>query len=167
MATVATRSVSPVRMLGRAPRRRLLRLQADERLVDLVRAGDDRAFDALVGRYHKQLLSFCRHMTGSPEDAEDVLQEVFAGAYSAMCADDRRIHVRPWLYRIARNACLKHLRSARAQKAPPVDGLQPLDGYDDIHLARARTTEDEVALREDVRLLVDDMLELPESQRTA
>ena len=49
-------------------------------------------------------------MLGSTEDAEDVLQEVFAAAYNAMLADDRPINARPWLYRIARNRCLNHLR---------------------------------------------------------
>ena len=49
-------------------------------------------------------------MLGSQEDAEDVLQEVFAASFNAICADDRPINARPWLYRIARNRCLNHLR---------------------------------------------------------
>src|SRR3712207_7429091 len=44
----------------------------------------------------------------SREDAEDVLQEVFAAAFNAMIADERPINVRPWLYRIARNRSLNH-----------------------------------------------------------
>ncbi len=50
-------------------------------------------------------------MLGSKEDAEDVLQEVFAAAFNAVLADEREINVRPWLYRIARNRSLNHLRS--------------------------------------------------------
>ena len=83
---------------GRSP---LLRLQSDERLVALVRRGNQPAFEALVARYQARLLAFCRHMLSSKEDAEDVLQEVFAAAFNAMLADDRPINVRPWLYRIA------------------------------------------------------------------
>ena len=49
-------------------------------------------------------------MVSSREDAEDVLQEVFAASYNAMLADERPINARPWLYRIARNRCLNHLR---------------------------------------------------------
>ncbi|HEV3229850.1 MAG TPA: sigma factor, partial [Solirubrobacteraceae bacterium] len=56
----------------------LLRLQSDERLVALVRRGHHSAFEALVARYQARLLAFCRHMLSSREDAEDVLQEVFA-----------------------------------------------------------------------------------------
>src|SRR5262245_47585284 len=88
----------------------LLRLQSDERLVSLTRRGNPAAYEALVGRYQARLLAFCRHMLGSREDAEDVLQEVFAAAFNAMLADDRPINVRPWLYRIARNRSLNHLR---------------------------------------------------------
>ena len=76
----------------------------------LIRRGHHGAFEALVQRYQPRLLAFCRHMLGSREDAEDVLQEVFAAAFNAICADDRPINARPWLYRIARNRCLNHLR---------------------------------------------------------
>src|SRR5438874_1811267 len=67
----------------------LLRLAPDERLVTLTRRGNQGAFEALVSRYQSRLQAFCRHMLGSKEDAEDVLQEVFAAAFNAMHADDR------------------------------------------------------------------------------
>src|SRR3982074_948804 len=96
---------------GRSP---LLRLQSDDRLIAYVRRGNNSAFEALVNRYEARLLSFCRHLLGSREDAEDVLQEVFAAAFNAILADDRAINVRPWLYRIARNRSLNHLRRIQA-----------------------------------------------------
>ncbi|HEV7462210.1 MAG TPA: sigma factor, partial [Solirubrobacteraceae bacterium] len=65
----------------------MLRLQSDERLVALIRRGNHGAFEALVSRYQSRLHAFCRHMLGSREDAEDVLQEVFAAAFNAMQAD--------------------------------------------------------------------------------
>src|SRR5918999_5325224 len=68
---------------GRSP---LLRLQSDERLIALVRRGNHHAFEALVARYQARLLAFCRHMLSSKEDAEDVLQEVFAAAFNAILA---------------------------------------------------------------------------------
>src|ERR1700690_1300485 len=92
----------------------LLRLQSDERLLTLTRRGQHAAFEALCARYQTRLLSFCRHMLGSREDAEDVLQEVFAAAFNAVLADEREINVRPWLYRIARNRSLNHLRRTAA-----------------------------------------------------
>ncbi len=135
-----------------------LRLQGDERLVALTRRGNQSAYEVLVARYQARLLGFCRHMLGSKEDAEDVLQEVFAAAFNAMVADDRPINVRPWLYRIARNRSLNHLRK---QTAIGVDSM-------DIHLARnGASTADEVHSREEFRQLVGDVQELPETQRTA
>jgi RNA polymerase sigma factor (sigma-70 family) len=97
-------------------------------------------------------------MLASKEDAEDVTQESFAAAYSAMMADERAINVKPWLYRIARNRSLNHLRR---QTAIGVDDF-------DHHVAnQGRTTEDEVSQREDLRQLMTDVRDLPESQRTA
>jgi RNA polymerase sigma factor (sigma-70 family) len=136
----------------------LLRLQSDERLITLVRRGNHAAFEALVGRYQSRLLAFCRHMLGSREDAEDVLQEVFAAAFNAMLADERPINVRPWLYRIARNRSLNHLRR---QQAIGVDSM-------DVHLSEGGlTTADKVHRREDFRALIGDIQELPETQKTA
>ena len=135
-----------------------LRLQSDEKLVTLTRRGNQSAYEALVGRYHARILGFTRHMLASKEDAEDVTQESFAAAYSAMMADERAINVKPWLYRIARNRSLNHMRR---QSAIGVDDF-------DHHVANhGRTTEDEVSQREDLRQLMTDVRDLPESQRTA
>jgi RNA polymerase sigma factor (sigma-70 family) len=140
---------------GRSP---LLRLQGDERLVALTRRGNQAAFEALVQRYESRLLAFCRHMLGSREDAEDVLQEVFAAAYNAMLADQRPINARPWLYRIARNRCLNHLRR-------PVPVGQ--DSMDIFERDGGQTTSDTVHKREEFRQIVADVQDLPETQRTA
>src|SRR5438105_4366871 len=140
---------------GRSP---LLRLQSDERLIAYVRRGNNAAFEVLVARYQSRLLTFCRHLLGSREDAEDVLQEVMAAAFNAMLADERPINVRPWLYRIARNRCLNHLRRIQAVG---VDSM-------DVHLSDyGASTADKVHDREEFRLLVGDIHELPETQKTA
>ena len=140
---------------GRSP---LLRLQSDERLIALIRRGNHHAFEALVARYQSRLLAFCRHMLSSREDAEDVLQEVFAAAFNAMLADEREINVRPWLYRIARNRSLNHLRRTQAV------GMDSMD----VHLSEGGlTTADKVHKREEFRLLIADVQDLPETQRTA
>ena len=140
---------------GRSP---LLRLQSDEKLIALIRRGNHHAFEALMSRYQSRLLAFCRHMLSSKEDAEDVLQEVFAAAFNAIQADNRALNVRPWLYRIARNRSLNHLRR-----------VQPI-GVDsmDVHFAEGgQTTADKVHRREEFRLLLVDVQHLPETQRTA
>ena len=140
---------------GRSP---LLRLQSDERLIVLVRRGNTAAFEVLVGRYESRLLAFCRHLLGSREDAEDVLQEVMTAAFGAIVADERPINVRPWLYRIARNRSLNHLRRTQAI------GVDSMDHHLSDHGA---STADKVHDREEFRSLVGDIQELPETQRTA
>jgi len=136
----------------------LLRLQSDERLIALTRRGQHAAFEVLCARYQTRLLSFCRHMLASREDAEDVLQEVFAAAFNAVLADEREINVRPWLYRIARNRSLNHLRRA---SAIGVDSM-------DVHYAeQGISTGDKVMRRESFRELIEDVHHLPETQRTA
>jgi RNA polymerase sigma factor (sigma-70 family) len=143
---------------GTHARSPLLRLQSDERLIALIRRGNHHAFEALVARYQSRLLAFCRHMLSSREDAEDVLQEVFAASYNAILADERTINVRPWLYRIARNRSLNHLRKAQAIG---VDSM-------DVHLSEhGLTTADKVHKREEFRQLMTDVGDLPETQRTA
>ena len=144
--------------VGLHGRSALLRLQSDERLISLLRRGNTTAFEVLVGRYESRLMAFCRHLLGSREDAEDVLQEVMTAAFNAILADDRPINVRPWLYRIARNRSLNHLRRAQAI------GVDSMDHHLSEHGA---TTADKVHEREEFRMLVGDIHELPETQKTA
>src|SRR5262245_27370378 len=143
-------------LLGR--RSPLLRLQSDEKLVALIREGHDRAFEVLFDRYQARLLTFCRHLLHSAPDAEDVLQEVFVAAHTAMIADERPISARPWLYRIARNRCLNYLRR------PVPEGQDSMDVHPHEH---GTTTLEQVQQREELREIVADMKELPETQRTA
>ena len=141
-----------------ARRSPVLKLQGDEKLVALIREGHARAFEALIDRYQSRLLAFCQHMLGSREDAEDVLQEVFIAAHKAMLADTRHINARPWLYRIARNRCLNHLRR------PVPDGVDSMDVHPHENGA---TTFERVENREEFRRLLADVKHLPETQRTA
>jgi len=142
-------------MRGPSP---FLKLQSDEKLVQLTRRGNQAAYEALVARYDARLLGFTRHMLGSREDAEDVVQETFAAAFNAMVADDRPINVKPWLYRIARNRSLNHLRRNTAIA---------VDSFDHHVAEHGQTTADKVHKREDFRQLMADVQDLPETQRTA
>ena len=124
----------------------------------MARAGNPGAFEAIVDRYQGRLLGFCRQMLGSTEDAEDVLQEVFVNAYRAMLADEREINLRPWLYRIARNRSLNHLRK------PTADAHESMDMVPEVEAA---STAEKVHNREEFRQLLTDVGKLPETQRSA
>jgi RNA polymerase sigma factor (sigma-70 family) len=155
-ASTLTPASARTGILGR--RSPLLKLQGDERLVALIRSGNEHAFEVLFDRYHSRLLAFCRHMLRSTEDAEDVLQEVFVKAHAAMIADERPINVRPWLYRISRNRCLNHLRRPVPEGQDSMDLLVGEGGV---------STAERVQSREEFRALVEDVQDLPETQRTA
>jgi RNA polymerase sigma factor (sigma-70 family) len=149
-----------IRVLGDArPRRgvpaRLLRLASDERLVEYIRAGSEPAFEALFDRHHRGVLGFCRHMLGSVEEAEDAVQHTFLAAYRQLVGSDKQVHLRPWLYTIARNRCLTALRT-RGRQAMGELADPPTE-----HLAA------EVERRHELRDLLRDVAGLPEDQRAA
>jgi RNA polymerase sigma factor (sigma-70 family) len=132
-----------------------LRFASDERLVRLVRDGNRAAFEAIYDRHSASLLSFCVYMLGSHHDAEDAVQATFSSAHRALLRDDRELTLRPWLFVIARNACLSLIRTRRVWVE--LGGQPALDGDPGRRLE----------VKEEVRHLVDGLLELPEPQRAA
>ena len=137
----------------------LLRVRSDEQLLALFRAGNDEAFSVIHDRYRQRLFAYVRQMLGSGprQDAEDVLQDVFVRAYGALRADERAVHLRAWLYRVAHNRCIDHMR----RPVPPAADVfevsrKPL--HDPIEEAQRRA---------DLAQLVEDVGRLPDQQRSA
>jgi RNA polymerase sigma-70 factor (ECF subfamily) len=85
-------------------------------LLARAQAGDERAFRELVEPDRSALEVHCYRMLGSPQDAEDVVQETLLRAWSALERFEPRASVRTWLYRIATNACLDEIE--RRPKRP-------------------------------------------------
>ena len=137
----------------------LLRLRSDEQLVALFRAGSDEAFGVLHDRYRQRLFAYVRQMLSSHarQDAEDVLQDVFVRAFAALRRDSRTINVKAWLYRVAHNRCIDHLRRPQ----PPAAEI--------FEMSRKPLLDpvDEAQRRDDLRRLVGDVGRLPEQQRSA
>jgi RNA polymerase sigma factor (sigma-70 family) len=137
------------------PSSRLRVPASDERLVKRIRGGDDAAFTTLYERYQPRLLSFCRHMLGSQAEAEDAVQQCFVNAYRDIVRKEKALHVRAWLYRIARNQCLSMLRARRFE--PELDEDR----------ASLRGLSQDVAERAELRELLHDLGGLPADQREA
>jgi RNA polymerase sigma factor (sigma-70 family) len=155
MSTAATDTVQFPLIGFRSP---LLRGASDEKLIALTRRGRDEAFETLVERYRPRLLGFLQHMLRSREDAEDVLQEVYVAALRAIRADDRPIQTKPWLYKIARNRALNHMRRRTDV---------PVESMDTFETSAGRSALEAVAGRERLNEIVGDVHNLPETQRTA
>jgi RNA polymerase sigma factor (sigma-70 family) len=89
----------------------------DTELVTAVRRGDDRAFEVLYQRYHARIAAYVRGMVKDHARAEDVTQEVFFAALRRMRDTERPIAFKPWIYEIARNACIDaYRRTSRADE---------------------------------------------------
>jgi RNA polymerase sigma factor (sigma-70 family) len=133
---------------------RVLAALSDEKLVEHVRRGSEAAFEVIYDRHHRGILSFCRHMLASVDEAEDAVQQTFISAYDSMRSGSRDIKLKAWLYTIARNRCLSILRARRERPAEleevPTAGLS-----------------DQVLQRSDLRELLADLRELPVEQRAA
>jgi RNA polymerase sigma factor (sigma-70 family) len=135
---------------------RLLLTQSDARLAQYARAGHERAFEALVQRYRRQLHGCCRRLLLSDERAEDALQQALLQAWVAL-RDGAEVHdVRPWLYRIVHNVAVNALR---------------VSGYDYCTLSESLSGADAPQADLDRRIAVREALAglaaLPEMQREA
>src|SRR4051812_783311 len=146
-----SRRTTPARLAGSA----VLACQSDDRLVTLVRAGHERAFEAIVDRYRRPLLRRCRRIL--PESrAEDAVQQTFLNAHTSLIESDDAINLKAWLYAIARNVSLNMLRqNGWNHEQIPLD----FDGVrrpDQVFEQRAKLEQ-----------TVSAMSELPERQRSA
>jgi len=129
-------------------------LLSDERLTRRAVGGDERAFAAIFRRYHQPLYRFCLAIVGNPEDAQDALQNTMVKVLRALPGEERRIDLKPWLYRIAHNESIDLLRRRRETSQLDVEQVAP--GYG---------LAEDAATRERLRRLVTDLRELPERQR--
>lgn len=130
---------------------------ADERLGALVAAGDDDAFEILYQRYSAPIHRYLRRRLASEEEVQDVHQQVFLSAYSALRAGVEPVRFKSWLYRIAHNVCVSELRARK----PVAVQLEDQPG-----LASLRD-DAERGSREDLRELIDDLANIPKPQSSA
>jgi RNA polymerase sigma factor (sigma-70 family) len=91
---------------------RLLATQSDERLLVLVRDGHERAFEALVNRYRRPLLNYCRRLPLPEARAEDVLQQALLKTWVALRDGAEVRDIKAWLYRVVHNTAVNAVRDA-------------------------------------------------------
>src|ERR1700704_431127 len=88
---------------------------ADAELVDRYVAGDTAAFDEIMIRYERQIYRVCYRFVDNRDDAMDLAQEVFIKAFEHLTTFRRESSLKTWLYRIAMNHCINHVKKNRQE----------------------------------------------------
>jgi RNA polymerase sigma-70 factor (ECF subfamily) len=136
--------------------------RADElALVDRCRQGDLAAFEEIYRTHAGRLFSVAFRMLGNQADAEDLLQEIFLAAHRKLDSFRGESALGTWLYRMATNLCLDHLRS-RAARTSQMTG--PLDDEPMLLDAGSKGLADRALARMDLERA---LAQLPEGCRAA
>ena len=124
------------------------RVRPDElALVERCRQGDLAAFEELYRTHAGRLYSLAWRMVGNPVDAEDLLQEIFLAAHRKLDSFRGESALSTWLYRLATNLCLDHLRSKATRTSHLTDALDDEPGLAD---ASSRGLADRTLTRMDL-----------------
>ncbi|HET7444606.1 MAG TPA: sigma-70 family RNA polymerase sigma factor [Solirubrobacterales bacterium] len=129
-------------------------LLSDDRLTRRAIDGDQSAFTAIFERYQEPLYRYCLAILGDREDAEDALQSAMLKVLRALPGEERRIELKPWLYRIAHNESVELIRRRR-----------PREELDTELVAGGAGPAEEAGQRQRLRQLLGDLDQLPERQR--
>jgi RNA polymerase sigma factor (sigma-70 family) len=114
----------------------------DHQLVAAVRAGDDRAFECLYERYQRRIAAYIYGMVNDYARAEDIAQDVFMSALRRMRETERPIAFKPWIYEIAKNACIDQFRRSRRAEEVSYDADDGLAAADYGRLVTSGPTPD-------------------------
>lgn len=113
---------------------RMIHVQEDIQLINQVLAGHTNQYEQLMNKYHNEMFSFVFNMVGQYQDTEDLVQDIFFKTYQNLKKyNPDKASFRTWLYRIASNHTLNHVKkaSSRYEVAGEVD-LSLLQDDEDV-----------------------------------
>jgi RNA polymerase sigma-70 factor (ECF subfamily) len=119
----------------------------DHDLVDRARNGDQAAFAQLFEQFHAPILNYLHRMVNDRALAEDLTQDTFIKAYRALPKTRDDLSFKAWLYRIATNTAISHLRRGKIVKWLPIIGDRET-GEEALDRAVTRQTDISRALEE-------------------
>jgi RNA polymerase sigma-70 factor (ECF subfamily) len=135
-----------------------------------VKAGDDSAFEYLIQKYRRAMVSFMFRMAHNSAVAEDLAQEVFLRVYRSRQNYEASAKFTTWLYRIATNLAVNHARDTRHERPENVVSLDEKDEDTGQSLDlpdRSLTVEERMVRRERMSAIRQRVQALPERQRVA
>lgn len=99
--------------------------KTDRELIEEFRNGNQQSFEALIARYEEKAYSLATRFTRNPEDAEEVLQDVFVTVYRKIAGFEGKSSFSSWLYRVTVNAGLMKLRKRKQDRSTPIEDILP------------------------------------------
>ena len=144
--------------------------ESDADIMLRVKAGDQSAFEYLVQKYRRPMLSFMYRMARNAAVAEDLAQEVFLRVYRSRETYEASAKFSTWLYRIATNLAVNHARDTRHERPEVQVSLDEPDEESGATLElpdAALNAEQQIMRRERLRAIRKKIEALPEQQRLA
>lgn len=142
----------------------------DAEVMLRVRAGDESAFDYLVQKYRRPMVSFMYRMAHNAAAAEDLAQEVFLRVYRSRASYEASAKFTTWLYRIATNLAVNHARDTRHERPENMASLDEPDEETGTTMDVADTSpnvEEKLVKQERLKAIRQKVQSLPERQRLA
>jgi RNA polymerase sigma-70 factor, ECF subfamily len=142
----------------------------DAEVMLRVKAGDDAAFEYLVQKYRRPMVSFMYRMAHNAAVAEDLAQEVFLRVYRSRANYEPSAKFSTWLYRIATNLAVNHARDTRHERPENTVSIDEPDQETGMTVDVPDGTlsaEEQIVRRERMAAIRQRVQSLPERQRTA
>jgi RNA polymerase sigma-70 factor, ECF subfamily len=142
----------------------------DAEVMLRVKAGDDSAFDFLVQKYHRPIISFMYRMAHNTAVAEDLAQEVFLRVYRSRSSYEASAKFSTWLYRIATNLGMNYSRDTRHERPENIMNLDEPDeetGQSPDLADKTPSVEEEIMQQERLKAIRQKVEALPERQKMA
>jgi RNA polymerase sigma-70 factor, ECF subfamily len=143
---------------------------SDAQIMLRVKGGDDSAFEYLVQKYRRPMLSFMYRMAHNSAVAEDLAQEVFLRVYRSREKYEASAKFTTWLYRIASNLAVNHARDTRHQRPENTVSLDEPDQETGLTMDlpdNSLTAEEAIVRRERLTAIRQRVEALPERQKMA
>lgn len=142
--------------------------RTDDELIKIFLSGDQDAFEELISRYSAKAFSLATRLTGSREDAEEVLQDAFVTVYRKIGGFEGKSQFSSWFYRVTVNAALMKLRKRRQNPAVSLEDIYEQNQTKDIpaQTGSADRDGDSATLRSEVSSALDKAVRsLPEDYK--